>query len=249
MLNIQDISSSRFTLKVVGASPELPSGLEKEVEGLWQAEQERRGKEMFNGRIMSASIVSQNGIHGFIAQYRHLIAQQARPELFDALRVRPVAVSGLLICADGIVFGRRSDSLTQDAGFWELVPSGGIDTTNISDTSEVSYLSQVLTELSEETGINSEFVSSALPFCLVEDTHSHVLDIGIALETSLSHNEVLLAHRETATKEYDELRILPRSEIDEFITNSATQIVEVSAALIQCFQKRETLLTGESDGN
>lgn len=178
----------------------LSADLENEVERLWLAEQERRGKAIFNGRIMSASTVSSNRIHGYIVEYRLLVAQRAKPALFKELQVRPVAVSGLFECTDGIVFGRRAGSMTQDAGLWELVPSGGIDTSKINDdaspTVNVDLSSQILTELHQEVGIKSDFASSVNPFCLVDDTDSHVLDIGIAIGSTLSYDEILTIHRD-----------------------------------------------------
>ena len=239
MLNVQSIMDYEFTVSVVGEPPTLSAELENEVERLWLAEQNRRGKAIFNGRIMSASTVSSDGIHGYIVEYRHLIAQRARPELFKDLQVRPVAVSGLFECADGIVFGRRAGTMTQDAGLWELVPSGGIDTSKINDdiikqsTVNVDFLYQILTELHQEIGIKSSFVSSVKPFCLVDDTDSRVLDIGIAIESPLSYDEILTIHRNTATKEYDKLRLVPRSEINQFIQDKASQLVGVSMALLQ----------------
>jgi hypothetical protein len=240
MLHVQKISNGEFTLKVNGKLPKLSNDLENEIEHLWISEQHRQDSALFNGRILSASIVSCNGIEGCIAEYRHLIAQTACPELFDYLRVRPVAVSGLLECADGIVFGRRAVSMTQDAGLWELVPSGGIDANKINDdpeylTVEIDIVSQLLTELHEETGIKSDSISGIYPFCLVDDTDSHVLDIGLVIKSSLSSDEILRAHRKNATKEYDRLRFIPRAEICKFIQEEASRLVGVSTVLIQHF--------------
>jgi len=235
MLNVKTISAG-FTVKIEGDYPALTPATEREVERIWQAEQKRRGKAMFNGRILSALTVKEEGICGCVAEYRHLIAQRVRPELFDELRIRPVAVSGLFECVDGIVFGRRSGTTTQDAGLWELVPSGGIDTSKTSGP-EVDYLSQVLTELTEETGIKADSISSTIPFCLVEDTSSRVVDIGIAIKSSLSAVAILTIHQGAATKEYRELRIVPHAEVSGFINDEAPRIVGVSAMLIQQQEK------------
>lgn len=249
MLNVQHINilpDMEFTIKINGVLPKLSFDLENEVDRLWLAEQNRRGKAIFNGRIMSASTVSSNGIHGYIVEYRHLIAQRARPELFKDLQVRPVAVSGLFECADGIVFGLRSGSMTQDAGLWELVPSGGIDTSKINDdnrqqtTDNVDFLSQILTELHQEIGIKSSCVSSIKPFCLVDDTDSHVLDIGIAMESPLSADKVLRAHRLNATKEYDELRVVLHTDVSNFIKHESLRLVKVSEKLVQTFYQYVT---------
>lgn len=221
---------------MLAAAVTLPAAVESDVEHLWQAEQQHRGTSLFNGKILSAVEISPHRIVGRVVEYRHLIAQRARPELFDVLRVRPVAVSGVFECADGIVFGRRPGTVTQDAGLWELVPSGGIDTSEVPEGAEVDYRAQILTELHEEIGIGSDSVASIRPFCLVDDLDSHVLDIGIVMESPLSASEVLKIHREAATKDYDELRIVHRAEVDAFIQKEKSQLVGVSAILMERFR-------------
>lgn len=224
------------TVLLLDVDQNLPASVESEIDDLWQAERQRRGKSIFNGNIVSAVETSPERIIGRVAEYRHLIAQRARPDLYDVLRVRPVAVSGLLECAEGIVFGRRSDSMTQDAALWELVPSGGLDAVK-GPSGEVNYRAQILTELNEETGIGSDSISSLTPFCLVEDLDSHVLDIGIALVSQLSAHAMLRIHRATVSKEYKELRVVPLADVANFIQSEAEQLVSVSAALIEHFLK------------
>ena len=223
-------------IRIIGEAVTMSETIESEVEHLWQMEQLRRGKALFNGRIVSAIEISPDGIQGRVVEYRHLIAQRARPELFEVLQVKPVAVSGLFECSDGIVFGRRAGTMTQDAGLWELVPSGGIDTSKIVG-GRVDYRAQILTELHEEIGVGVDDVSSVRPFCLVDDLESHVLDIGIAMASSLSGGSVLRIHREAATKEYDEVRVVPLGDVEGFIQGEASQLVGVSAMLMQEFQK------------
>lgn len=242
MINIQPISpETNITIKLNGLVPKLTTNLEKEIERLWIAEQTKRGKEIFNGQIMSANTVSIKEIHGYIAEYRYLIAQRAKPELFEELQIRPVAISGLFECADGFVFGRRAKSVTQDAGLWELVPSGGIDTSMINNknsNAKIDYIKQILTELRQEIGITSDFVSNIRSFCLVEDTNSHVLDIGIAMQSPLSGPQILEYHKNNATKEYDKLYISPTNEINNFIQCKNSQLIEVSKNLIQLYYEQ-----------
>lgn len=232
MLKVSDFSSSAV-VRLTDSPLVLPSDLEVEVELLWQAEQARRGKALFNGKIFSAVEITPDTILGRIVEYRHLIAQRAKPELFDVLNVRPVAVSGLFECANGVVFGRRSGAMTQDAGLWELCPSGGLDTSKTAAGGKMDYRAQILTELSEEIGISHDDVTEIRPFCLVDDLDSHVIDIGIALTSRLSSDEVLATHRAAATKEYDELLIVPHDEVAQFVEGKRGQLVVVSAALLE----------------
>jgi hypothetical protein len=143
-----------------------------------------------------------------------------------------VGVSGLFQCAGGVVFGRRAAALMQDPGQWELVPSGGLDTARLRVGGQVDYRAQILTELHEELGIAAASVSEIRPYCLVEDTDSHVMDIGIALASPLSAAAVLRLHRGAAMPEYDELRIIAPAGAAAFAHAQGPRLVAVSAALL-----------------
>ena len=232
MLSVMSFSSSAV-VRLNHAPLVLSNDLEIAVEHLWQAEQARRGKAMFNGKIFSAVEITPDIIHGRIVEYRHLIAQRAKPELFEVLNVRPVAVSGLFECANTIVFGRRSKTMTQDAGLWELCPSGVLDTSKAAVGYNVDYCAQILTELQEEIGISPDTVDDIRPFCLVDDSDTHVIDIGIVLTSRLSADEVLLKYHAAATKEYDDLLIVPHDEVAKFVEDKRGQLVVVSTALLE----------------
>jgi hypothetical protein len=233
MLTIREFPVTS-TVTLLEEKISLSASVESEVDSLWLAEQRQRKVPLFNGSIVSAVEILPVGILGRAVEYRHWVAQRARPELFDVLHVRPIAVSGLLECADGTVFGRRGVEMMQDAGLWELVPSGGLDARNRA-AGEVDYRAQCMMELREEIGIDSDQVSSVRPFCLVEDLDAHVLDIGVAMESALVADAVLRAHRTAASKEYDELRVVPRAALAEFGRSESSQLVRVSAALLARF--------------
>jgi len=236
LLSVHEFSSST-TIETSGEAPTLSATLEEQIESLWQAEQQRRGKAMFNGRILSATIIGANQIVGHFVEYRRLIAQQLRPELFEVLRVQAVAVSGLLYCQDGVVFGRRAGNTTQEAGQYELVPSGGIDESQLQEAGRVDFRAQLFAELLEETGIGEHHVSTVEPFCLVEDHESHGFDIGFTLSTPmLSAEAIYRMHRETGSKEYDELIVVPSKELPGFVEQMGTQLVAVSSTLLRTYQ-------------
>jgi hypothetical protein len=229
-LNVREFLPTSTVMSVAG-KVKLPDLVERQVEALWQMEQTRRGTALFNGSLLSAIESSSEQIVGRVVEYRLLVAQRARPELYAVLQVRPVAVSGLLECPDGIVFGRRAVTVTQDAGSWELVPSGGLDASRF-EPGEINFLSQILAELQEEVGIGIESLSSVTPFCLVECLESHVLDIGIAMMTPLAGAALIRMHGIAGSKEYVELRVVARTELADFMRSEASNLAEVSAALI-----------------
>jgi hypothetical protein len=236
MLAVHEFSADS-TVTLLAGRHNLPASVECEIDRLWNVEQARRGKYLSNGLIFSAIEISPGQILGRTVEYRQWIAQRGRPELYDVLAVRPVAVAGLFECADGLIFGRRASTVTQDAGLWELVPSGGIDTSQLAP-GEVNYRAQILSELHEELGCRSDSVLSATAFCLVEDLESHVLDIGIAMLAQLSAAEVFRTHHVAASQEYEELRVMTVADVNEFVEREASQLVPVSVALIRCMRDR-----------
>src|SRR5579859_3764895 len=213
--------------------PPLDADLEHRVEEMWRQEQTKRGTSLFNGAILSVVSHSPERIEVGITEYRRFLAQRRDPTLFGKLGVRPLAVSGLMRCRDGVVLGRRSNASTQDAGRWELVPSGGVDARAVGADGAVSLIGQLMVELREETGCPAAAVTSAEPFLLVEDSGSQVIDIGIDLVLDLDAASVLAAHRSGATDEYALLRIVPDSELTTFVSQARPPVVEVSRALLE----------------
>jgi hypothetical protein len=221
---------------VVTATTERPSldpELDRQVEALWWQEQTKRATPLFNGELISVVSLAASRIGARVAEYRCFVAQRGDPTLSVHLNVRPLAVSGLLRCRDGVVFGRRAATNTQDAGHWELVPSGGVDRRALRPDGNVDVIGQLMDELREETGCSPGVISSAEPFLLVEDTTSGVIDIGIDLTLDLDSAAVLAAHHAGATTEYEALRIVPTSDLREFVDHAGSGVVEVSLALLR----------------
>ena len=132
---------------------------------------------------------------GHLTQYRRVVAQMERPELFAELGVRSFAVCGVLCCAGGVVVGRRHRAANYQAGMWQLAPAGSVDAGAVADDGKIDLRRQLLGELEEELGLPPDAVGEPRPLCVVEHPGSHVSDLGLALVTRLSAEEVLAAHR------------------------------------------------------
>lgn len=138
----------------------------------------------------------------------------------------------MLECPAGLVFGRRANSVTQDAGCWELCPSGGLDVSQVAVGADVDYRAQLMVELAEETGLTAEAVTTVAPFCLVEDMESHVIDVGISLGTPLSVEEMMARHRR-ANGEYAEIAVVARADLGDFLARHGGHVARASAALVE----------------
>src|SRR5262249_54151197 len=146
-------------------------------------EQARRGGRLHNGALLSLVRNDADVLYVRRTDYRHFIAQRHEPRLFAELQLRTLAVSGLAPSPDGLLLRQRPGQVTEEAGRWELVPSGGLSApaggSDLDSTAMV--FEQCYIELEEETGIPRSSVESAQAFALVEDPEAHVIDIGVEL--------------------------------------------------------------------
>jgi 8-oxo-dGTP pyrophosphatase MutT (NUDIX family) len=232
MLKTYAVDAS-LAVTALGDRAPLEADLERRVADLWRQAQAHRATPLFDGELLSVTSIEGTRIAGRFAPYRWFVAQRADPTLSAALGVRPLAVSGLLRCRDGVVFGRRSEGSTQDAGRWELVPSGGLDRACRRPDDTIDFGAKILDELREETGCPPGAVDSAVPFVVVEDPASGVFDIGVDIALDLDAEAVLAAHRSRASDEYDRLRIVPVPEIGMLVRQADAPVVEVSLALLR----------------
>lgn len=220
---VYDVAAD-LRVRVVREMPRLGAELDTEVERLWQAAQARHANKLFNGRVFSADAITPHLISGHWSEYRRIVAQIARHELFGEIGARPLAVGGVILGPDGVVFGRRPASAIYQAGEWQLPPAGSIDGGAArpgSQGGEVDFMHQLIAELQEELGMKACAVRNPRPLCIVEHasrgTGSHVLDLGIGLETEFTAEMIHAAHASGGNAEYDPLAIVAVTELPGFL--------------------------------
>jgi 8-oxo-dGTP pyrophosphatase MutT (NUDIX family) len=211
----------------------MPANVQRRVMEIWSEEKERRGDSLFNGQLFSISHSSPSRIEGCFVDYSLFLAQRRQPGLFEFLKVRPLAVTGLVRCRDGVVFGRRTTTVEMDPGSWELVPSGGIDETS-ADQGNVDIEAQLRLELHEEVGLR---LPSGSPrpriFTAVHDDQSHVTDIGLILRVDYSADELLSLFANVERPEHTELKIVPIARLHEFAEDPRSAVNAVSRTLLE----------------
>lgn len=211
-------------------SPEV----EQKISEIWKTEKLKRGDGLFNSEVLSFVQVEGEVLVARITDYRTYLAQARAPHLYDVLKVRKLAVSGLVALGSQIVFGKRAMHLTQDAGKWELAPSGGVAYRAADGNGRLTVEQQFFEELEEELGLQRSMVSSFRPLLFVEDTESHVIDIGIDVELSGNRTDIEAALKRRSD-EYSEICWIDKSEIDQFcsVERQRGGIVEVSLELLK----------------
>lgn len=211
------------------AMPDLPPATEQEIERLWRAACRRVAAggagRLFNGRVFSADAIAPDLITGHLTEFRRIVAQMERPELFGELGLRPLAACGIVRCAGGVVVGRRHPAAIYQAGMWQLPPAGSVDAGAVAEDGEVDLRRQLLNELQEELGLSAEMVDEPRPLCIVEHPGSHVSDLGMALVTRLSADAVLARHRSGGNTEYDPVLVVPETGLSAFVAEVGETLV------------------------
>ena len=213
--------------------PSLPPALEAEVSAIWMDEQSRRPS-LFNGRVFCADRIAPDRITGHWTEYRRVLAQMRRPELFDRLRVRSLAVNGLLECTDGLLLGRRHQDAVYLAGCWQAAPAGAVEARRSGH--DLDLTRQLLEELREELGLEAGDIVQLRPLAAIEHAGTHVVDVGFLLRTPLSFADVAARHRSGGNAEYDRLQRVALAEIDRFLQAAGPTLLPSARILMQCRQ-------------
>ena len=169
-------------------------------------------------------------ISGNFIDYKIIIADRK----LKSLNLFQVGVSGICITNESeprILFSKRGKSTTEYSDFWELAPSGNLDTSVLGDDSTISYKDQLISEFLEETNLSSDVISKITPFCLIRDNHNHVYDICCKIELDL-HSKIHFSN-----SEYISSILVSYSDLPNFIQKNSQNIVPTSLGILECIMQ------------
>ncbi|MEZ5648837.1 MAG: NUDIX hydrolase [Alphaproteobacteria bacterium] len=233
MLKLRPVSAG-LRIEVKPDTRTLDGKAVSQIDRIWETALLDSDKKLFDGLLFSVTAIENNLMTGSFVRYRQFLAQRREPSLFAQLRLRPLAVTGVTSCTEGIIVGCRSKHMIQDADTWELAPSGGVDDLARDSSNTVSLSRAILKELTEETGIpESEVINLPQPFLIIEDPDSHVVDIGMAIQTNLSTVQVRAYFAANTSHEYSKIDIISGAARE----NASPQLNPISQAILQAVKK------------
>ncbi|MCU1279435.1 MAG: hydrolase, partial [bacterium] len=215
----------------------LDADLQQAVDASW-TEELRAHPNRFDGPLLSYLGRDGNRLRGRFIPYRQFLAQRRSPSLRGRLGVVPLAVTGLVVCEGHVAWARRGDAVTQYPGWWELVPSGGIDRAQLRSDGTVDHVAQLLRELHEETGIAPSLVTRTAPLALVHDRCDDVVDIATLVEVAAAARTIAEQTVARGGAEYRALRWVARGDLAAFLAAAADPIVPCSRALCRLYCER-----------
>lgn len=212
---------------------EPPTDMLRRIDALWEEEQRGRRTKLTNGRIFSLHHRDGATFAASETQYKRWIAQHRDPGLFPALGIRPLAVSGIIRLKEGLVFARRAESNMQDAGLWELPPSGSIDISSRRAGGVIVAEAQLLAELEEELAVPPTALEAPpQAIAVMEDTVDHVIDIVFMLRLGWSFARLEEAFAAATNREYTALRIADARDATALMAGDGERLSPASQALL-----------------
>lgn len=195
------------------------------IENIWQHE-ENKHPQLHNGQIFNVISLEKERLIGEFIEYKYYLAQLRDPNFISALNIATLAISGVTTVVDKILIGRRADHVTTYANFYELVPSGGMNTrAQVND--RIDPIRQFEMELWEETAISVTEIKSIRPIALVFDLENRQYEHC----AELSINYTILKEELQPSNEYQELKWISKKEVKEFIHKHEQEFVPFSLFL------------------
>ncbi|CAI3922663.1 unnamed protein product [Commensalibacter communis] len=193
---------SALAITIIPNPQILSIELKNQVEDIWE-EKRKLFPYLFNGRIFNVQELTPNLITGYWTEYKYVLAQTERLELYSELAIRSLAVIGLIQCPQGFIIGKRTNKSVYLPGYWQSAPAGTVESRDKNDNIDLTQ--QLLAEANEELGLNIFHLTNPKIISATEHTNTHIIDVGILLKTELSFEEITSLWKNNNNPEYDEL--------------------------------------------
>jgi hypothetical protein len=198
------------------------------VDSIWQKATSQISS-LHDSPICCLSKVENKTITCFSVPYRYFYAQKQSRELQVRLALKPVSVSALVCTDDSLIIAKRGSKVTQYKNYWELVPSGPIGKKYFAKK-EVDFKGQLLEQLKEEIGLDSDNVATSDLFALIYDAYEFTYDICCQIGLSGVYGDELSLQK--TDSEYSELQAIPLAELPAFIEQHHRFIVPTSMEIL-----------------
>jgi NUDIX domain len=222
--------SPNFSVIVLSGSRkiELSDDMHRAIEEIWEQERSYRPGVIFNGKLLNLLSWNNDQLVGEFVDYKLYLAQLRDPNLAEKLQITPVCISGVTCVGDAVLIGQRSDIVSQYPLWYELAPSGGVDSRVLSgDRIDLARL--VLLELEEETGLTSAAVVEMVPFALFYEGPLKSMEICVRIIIDPQEPHAIIP----PGNEYSELFWMPISDLASFMDLHRTQIIPLSLRLMR----------------
>ncbi|SCA57872.1 putative NUDIX hydrolase [Candidatus Terasakiella magnetica] len=202
--------------------PEIDEETQTQVGLNWEGEL-KANPNLTKGPIYALDKITPEVIRLYQTDYSYVLAARKIPKL----DISAMAVTGLTICPEGLVLGRRSSLVVNTPNLWEPAPAGGL--------SQLDLHAQLFEELEEELGLTSK--DCARPKVIGGVYDGSTFDVVLSLKTALSFSALEGIFQSSSRDEYDAIRLLPFDQFDAFLQKETDSSLEILPVILKEFQK------------
>jgi hypothetical protein len=213
------------------------------IESIWKKKYSKNNKILFNDKTLIFNSLDQRDkelvVKGSFIDYKLALSSRIEPSL--GVDVKQIGVSGIIIFRDNeeyILFSTRSHYTIEYPNFIELVPSGHIDESTVFQNGTIDYISKLIEEFHEETGLSVNVIKNIKCLGFVFDKIGRVYDICCVIEIDSSMKEIENSFK--TVSEYLEPKFIPLESLSDFINTNFDRIVPTSLAILSILQKQKS---------
>ena len=217
----------------------------KEIDVLWESDPLVNSGTVFNGSLLILNEIdqislSEVNLSGKFTGYKYFYISRNYENI--PCNIHPIGVSGIILFKDKneklyTLIGKRSGSVSNYPGYFELLPSGNVDDLYWNPESGlIDYQKNLITEFQEETGLKKTIIDEMNLVGVIHDKKENYYDIccEIILKDSLKK----ISETISLNEEYEEIFVSPVEKLEEFLFNEQDYIVPTSAGLIDLYHKK-----------
>jgi len=242
MSDYQIVTGGDIVLHYQENSLKYSSQIEEKISQIWENELKKKNPNIFNDKVLSFLKISEKNNQKIIdvtyVDYKTILADRKDSSL--SLNVNQIGVSGITILKENnqVLFSQRAPTITEYLGYFELVPSGNLDTSVLENDGTINFKSKIISEFEEETGLSKKSINNLKTLCLVKDNINHVYDVCCLLEIDI--NEGQLESSFNKVSEYEKPIFVPVKELSEFSKKNSDKLVPTSKAIIDYYLKNKS---------
>lgn len=208
-----------ITTRVMRTAPlSLPLTLRTQIEQIW-SDAIANHPNLFNGKIYTLKNYKDGNLYIAESEYKVSFSIQKSPNIFKENPISILAVTGILLCEDGLILGRRGNSVSFQNGLWEPAPAGSLSCPDPK--------AQVLEELEEELGIARNRINEIEITGLIEDNNTSIADIIYKITIREKFNQIKSIEKNSKDNEHDELYCVKIADLGSFLAENQGKYIPI----------------------
>ncbi|MFD2261972.1 NUDIX domain-containing protein [Lacibacterium aquatile] len=212
-----------FRIERAEAAITPPPAIAARIAEIWQAEQARRSGSLFDGKVLALVSATADAIQVTPSSYSVILAARRDRQVREALGIDPLGVTSVLSCRDGVVIGRRSPLLGMSPGEWEVMPAGGLESTDAAG--------QLRKEFEEELGLSPDLITRLEARALVRIPDKGVANIIFSIHANCDAATINQSFAASGSDEHTEILVAPRVGLYERLISSSDDVHNLAMRL------------------